>query len=55
MLDALEEKGVRDNTIIIVWGDHGWHLGRDGESGGKATNYENRNSSTTDILDTQDE
>jgi len=39
MLDALDEAGVRDNTIIIVWGDHGWHLGEMG-IWGKATNYE---------------
>ncbi|WP_282035479.1 sulfatase [Saccharicrinis aurantiacus] len=39
MVDALEEAGVRDNTIIIVWGDHGWHLGDMG-IWGKATNYE---------------
>ncbi|WNJ20567.1 sulfatase [Pontibacter sp. G13] len=39
MLDALEEAGVRDNTIIILWSDHGWHLGDMG-IWGKATNYE---------------
>jgi len=39
MMKALEEAGVRDNTIIIVWGDHGWHLGDMGVWG-KATNYE---------------
>jgi iduronate 2-sulfatase len=39
MVKALEEHGVRDNTIIIVWGDHGWHLGDMG-IWGKATNYE---------------
>jgi iduronate 2-sulfatase len=39
MIQALEEAGVRDNTIIIVWGDHGWHLGDMGVWG-KATNYE---------------
>ena len=39
MIDALEEAGLRDNTIIIVWGDHGWHLGDMGVWG-KATNYE---------------
>jgi len=38
-VSALEEAGVRDNTIIIVWGDHGWHLGDMGVWG-KATNYE---------------
>ena len=39
MISALEESGVRDNTIIIMWGDHGWHLGDMGVWG-KATNYE---------------
>ncbi|MRI00131.1 sulfatase-like hydrolase/transferase [Kriegella sp. EG-1] len=39
MISALEEAGVRDNTIIIVWSDHGWHLGEMG-IWGKATNYE---------------
>lgn len=39
MLAALDEAGVRENTIIIVWGDHGWHLGDMG-IWGKATNYE---------------
>lgn len=39
LVKALDEAGVRDNTIIIVWGDHGWHLGDMGVWG-KATNYE---------------
>ncbi|WP_407652605.1 sulfatase [Aporhodopirellula aestuarii] len=39
MIDALDEAGVRENTIIIVWGDHGWHLGDMG-IWGKATNYD---------------
>ncbi len=39
MIAALENAGVRDNTIIVVWGDHGWHLGDMGVWG-KATNYE---------------
>lgn len=39
MIAALEEAGVRDNTIIVVWGDHGWHIGDMGVWG-KATNYE---------------
>ena len=39
MVAAIEEKGLRDNTIIIIWGDHGWHLGEHG-IWGKATNYE---------------
>lgn len=39
MIAGLEEAGVRENTIIIVWSDHGWHLGEMG-IWGKATNYE---------------
>ncbi len=39
MIAALKAAGVSDNTIIIVWGDHGWHLGDMG-IWGKATNYE---------------
>ena len=39
MIETLDELGIRDNTIIIVWGDHGWHLGDMGVWG-KATNYE---------------
>jgi arylsulfatase A-like enzyme len=27
LLDALEESPTRGNTIIILWGDHGWSLG----------------------------
>ncbi len=38
-IEALEDNGVRDNTIIVVWGDHGWHLGDMGVLV-KATNYE---------------
>ncbi len=30
LLDAFEKSSCRDNTIIIVWSDHGWHLGEKG-------------------------
>ncbi|MDA8746226.1 sulfatase [Rubripirellula amarantea] len=39
LVAALDEAGLRDNSIIVVWGDHGWHLGDLGVWG-KATNYE---------------
>jgi len=39
VLDALEEKGLADNTIVVLWGDHGWKLG-DHSSWCKHTNFE---------------
>jgi arylsulfatase A-like enzyme len=27
ILQTLEELDLRENTIVILWGDHGWHLG----------------------------
>lgn len=39
LLEALDQQGLCDNTIVVVWGDHGWHLGDMGVWG-KATNYE---------------
>ena len=27
IVDRLKQNGLADNTIIVLWGDHGWHLG----------------------------
>ena len=27
VLDGLEQMGLAGNTIVVFWGDHGWHLG----------------------------
>jgi iduronate 2-sulfatase len=39
VLDALDETGLARNTIVVLWGDHGWHLGDHG-MWCKHTNYE---------------
>lgn len=27
LIDELEKQGLAENTIVVLWGDHGWHLG----------------------------
>lgn len=39
LLKALDEEGLRDNTIVVLWSDHGWKLG-EYRGWGKMTNYE---------------
>lgn len=38
LIAHMKSIGIYENTIIIVWGDHGWKLG-DHNSWGKMTNY----------------
>ncbi len=42
LLDALDKSGRADNTIIVLWADHGYHLG-DKESCVKFTLWEKAN------------
>ena len=39
LLNTLESLEILDNTIIVLWGDHGWHLG-DHDLWHKHTNFE---------------
>jgi len=39
VLDALERLGLNKNTIVVLWGDHGWKFS-EYSAWSKATNYE---------------
>jgi arylsulfatase A-like enzyme len=39
VLDALDTLGLAGSTVVVVWGDHGWHLG-DSRIWGKHTPFE---------------
>ncbi|MCF7848652.1 MAG: sulfatase [Kiritimatiellales bacterium] len=39
ILDELEAQNLLDSTVVVVWSDHGWHLGDHG-MWGKSTCYE---------------
>jgi len=40
VLAELDRLGLRERTVVVVWGDHGWKLGEHGEWC-KHTNFEN--------------
>ena len=33
VLDALAASGLEKNTVVVLWSDHGWHLGEKGITG----------------------
>lgn len=39
VLDELEQLGLSENTIVVLWSDHGWHLGEH-TMFGKMSNFE---------------
>jgi len=39
LLDALDSSPYAENTIVVLWSDHGWHLGEK-EHWGKTTGWE---------------
>jgi arylsulfatase A-like enzyme len=39
VLDGLEREGLSENTVVVLWGDHGWQLGDHG-LWHKHTNFE---------------
>jgi iduronate 2-sulfatase len=39
LMDTIDELGFRENTVIVLWSDHGFHLGEQ-SIWGKSTNFE---------------
>jgi arylsulfatase A-like enzyme len=40
LLDELDKLGLREKTIVVFWGDHGYYMGEHSWWGGKHNNYE---------------
>ena len=40
VLDELDRLGLREQTIVVFWGDHGYYMGEHNWWGGKHNNYE---------------
>jgi len=45
LLNELDRLGIANNTIVVLWGDHGWHLGDHG-LWNKHSNFENATRAT---------
>ena len=33
LMEALERNGFAENTVVVLWSDHGWHIGEKGITG----------------------
>ena len=40
LLAELDQLKLRDHTVVLLWGDHGYYMGEHGWWGGKHNNYE---------------
>jgi len=50
LIDQLDSLNLKNSTIIVLWGDHGWHLG-DHAQWAKHTNFEQATRSPLIIID----